>query len=315
MKYVKDTNTPRIQKQTLTCFDSDQLSDVVKGASFELQQLDKGSFNANLFSASLGKGVLDRGYYNLSVLTQGTFSKEYMTCGFIHETHSESRLNGEVVQKYDMSLSDKNEPLEFSLAPNSLWSSFQFKREDLLKTGILLPKNSSMIYHLDNNTKKDFTSQLNTIFKYLEEKDNTLFNADILYNHLVSIYAQALNHTTSQIHLQRNESKLLAKKIYHYLHDNAGEAIQMIHLTELTGKSERTVERIFKKHFAVSPYAYLKIHRLNRIRNYLMQVDDPSTVNITHIAMANGFMQMGYFASEYKKTFGETPSETLQRVI
>jgi AraC-like DNA-binding protein len=46
-----------------------------------------------------------------------------------------------------------------------------------------------------------------------------------------------------------------------------------------------------------------------------MQVDKPSTVNITHIAMANGFMQMGYFASEYKKMFGETPSETLRRVI
>ncbi|MEA3455016.1 MAG: helix-turn-helix domain-containing protein [Campylobacterota bacterium] len=88
----------------------------------------------------------------------------------------------------------------------------------------------------------------------------------------------------------------------------------MIHLTELIGKSERTVERIFKKYFNLSPYTYLKIHRLNRIRNYLIQANNPSTVNITHTAMANGFMHMGYFASEYKKTFGERPSDTLQRV-
>ena len=89
----------------------------------------------------------------------------------------------------------------------------------------------------------------------------------------------------------------------------------MIELTALTGKSERTVERIFKKHFSIAPYAYLKILRLHLIRKQLLQRDETVTTNIGDIAMKNGFMQMGYFASEYKKTFGEIPSETLPRAI
>jgi len=318
MKNTKEAGTPPIQKQTFTCFNGDQLSDVVKGASFELQQLDKGAFRADLFSASLGNGILDKGYYNLSVLTKGTFSQEYMTCGFVHEANKEGHLNGEVMHKHDILLCDEGGPLDYCLAPDSLWSTFQFKRNDLLKTGILLPKNSSTIYHLDKEMKKAFSLKLAEIFKVLEGTNETLspsVNPDMLYNHILEIYAHAFNHATSITHPKRTESALLAKKIYQYIHDNADEPLQMIHLTELVGKSERTVERIFKRYFNLSPYTYLKIHRLNRIRNCLMQADNPSTANITHIAMANGFMQMGYFCSEYKKTFGETASETLRLAI
>ena len=89
--------------------------------------------------------------------------------------------------------------------------------------------------------------------------------------------------------------------------------LQMIELTALTGKSERTIERIFKKHFGIAPYAYLKIHRLHLIRNKLIDARESIAVNIGDIAMENGFMQMGYFGSEYKKLFNETPSQTLQR--
>ena len=318
MKNTKESSTHSTQKKSLTYFDSDQLSDVIKGASFELQQLGKGAFRADLFSVSLGKGILDRGHYSRSVLTEGTFSQENMTFGFIHKANAEGHLNGEVMQQHDILLSDEGGPLDYHLAPHSLWSSFQFKHNDLLKTGIKLPKSSSTIYRLGEEMQKNFSFKLEGVFKYLEGTNKALspsINQNMLYNHILEIYAHTLNHITSITDLKRSESDLLAKKIYHYIHDNADEPIQMIHLTELIGKSERTVERIFKKYFNLSPYTYLKIHRLNRIRNSLMQADNPSAVNITYIAMENGFMQMGYFCGEYKKMFGETASETLKRAI
>ncbi len=89
----------------------------------------------------------------------------------------------------------------------------------------------------------------------------------------------------------------------------------MIELTALTGKSERTVQRIFKKHFGITPYSYLKIHRLHLIRKQLLQRDESAPANIGDIVMKHGFMQMGYFGSEYKKIFGETASETFQRMV
>jgi AraC family ethanolamine operon transcriptional activator len=292
MKHIKDINPPSIQKQTLTCFDSDQLGEVVKGASFELHQMDKGAFQADLFSASFGKGTLDIGQYNRSILTEGTFSSDSMIIGFLLDTKGESRLNGSSVKTHDMSLSDSGSPLEFHLSSDSLWSSFQFKREDLLKTGI----NWSDIFSYLKNSNHSQASSINTT---------------MLYNNLLSIYAHAISNTDSSTPLKRNESTLLAKKIYHYLQDHASEPIQMIELTALIGKSERTVERLFKKYFGIPPYTYLKLHRLHLIRKRLMQ-RDPTFINISHLAMENGFMEIGYFGREYKKTFGETPSETLK---
>lgn len=306
-----------IQKQTLTCFDSEQLSNVVKGADFELHQLDKGSFRADLLSISLGNGILDRGCYSRSVLTQGLFPQEYITCGFVHHAQKEGRLNGSSMQKYDMVLSDKGGVLDYHLAPNTLWSSFQFKPEDLQKTGITLGKNFSNIYRLDPQMQQTLSFGLSEAFRLLEKthEDHVSFiNKEMLYNHILSLYAHAFDQADETIHLKQDQSAFYAKEILYYIHTHANEPIQMIDLTALIGKGERTVERLFKKHFGIAPYAYLKIHRLHLVRKHLMQTD-PCAVNITHLAMENGFMQMGYFCSEYKKMFGETASETLSRGI
>ena len=95
MNNNQNYHVPSLNTRTLTSHDIDQLSDVIKGASFEIQQLDNGNFYTDLFSSSLRKGILDKGYYNRSTLTKATFPKEYMTFGFIHNTPIEGRLNGE----------------------------------------------------------------------------------------------------------------------------------------------------------------------------------------------------------------------------
>ena len=309
MKNDQNAHNPFINTQTLTYYDIDQLADVVKGASLEVHQLDKGNFYSDHVNVSLNKGVLDKGYYKRSTLTKGTFSQEYMTFGFIHDTPKAGRLNGESMHQHDILLSNENGPLDYSLAADSHWSSFQFKREDFLKTGIKLPSNDSIIYHLDTKTIHSFSRQLNAIFMHLQETEEAI-NSELLYNHILSLYAYAANQATSLRHLKRTESFLLAAKIYEYMHEHADEPIQMIHLTQLTGKSERTIERIYKKHFGVTPYTYLKLHRLHLVRNALMKQEDLNARNITQIAMENGFMHMGYFGNEYKKLFNETPTET-----
>ena len=309
MKNDQNAHNPFINTQTLTYYDIDQLADVVKGASLEVQQLDKGNFYSDHVNVSLNKGVLDKGYYKRSTLTKGTFSPEYMTFGFIHDTPKAGRLNGESMHQHDILLSNENGPLDYSLAADSHWSSFQFKREDFLKTGIKLPSNDSIIYHLDMKTIHSFSRQLNAIFMHLQETEEAI-NSELLYNHILSLYAYAANQTTSLRHLKRSESFLLATKIYEYMHEHSAEPIQMIHLTQLTGKSERTIERIYKKHFGVTPYTYLKLHRLHLVRNALMKQEDLNARNITQIAMENGFMHMGYFGSEYKKLFNEKPKDT-----
>ena len=306
----------QVQKQTLTCFDSDVLRDVIKGASFDLHQIGKGSFRADMFHASFGKGILDSAKYSNSILTEGTISKGNMTFGFIHDSKNESLFNGNVLQKHDVMMGDEGAPLASCISADTHWSSFQFKRNDLLKLGIILEKDNNKIFHFNKEIKADLSHKLGGVLNYLKREDDekvAQINKDFLYHHILGIYANAIDKNENISQLKRDESFMLSKKILAYINEHAHQAIQMIELTALTGKSERTVKRIFKKHFGITPYNYIKTHRLHLIRKQLLENDKTVTVNIGDIAIKNGFFQMGYFGSEYKKIFGETASETLRR--
>ncbi|UZM16854.1 helix-turn-helix domain-containing protein [Pseudomonas kielensis] len=67
----------------------------------------------------------------------------------------------------------------------------------------------------------------------------------------------------------------------------------------------------FRKYFALSPMAYLKKHRLNAVRQDLLEQGQAR--NISEVAMAWGFTHMGRFSAEYRKLFDESPSATVQR--
>jgi transcriptional regulator GlxA family with amidase domain len=57
--------------------------------------------------------------------------------------------------------------------------------------------------------------------------------------------------------------------------------------------------------------AYLRTVRMQRVREDLLKACDGDTVSA--IATRWGFFEFGRFAGQYRKLYGETPSETLRR--
>lgn len=78
-----------------------------------------------------------------------------------------------------------------------------------------------------------------------------------------------------------------------------------------SGASERTLRRGFNERFGLSPKSYLQAQRLIGVRRQL-RVSGPRT-NISDIANSWGFWHMGQFAADYKRQFGELPSQTPRR--
>jgi hypothetical protein len=62
---------------------------------------------------------------------------------------------------------------------------------------------------------------------------------------------------------------------------------------------------------ATSPVRYLRSARYVRVREALSRAEPEQSV--TEIALRWGFTHMGGFSVEYRKRFGESPSETLRR--
>jgi transcriptional regulator GlxA family with amidase domain len=85
-------------------------------------------------------------------------------------------------------------------------------------------------------------------------------------------------------------------------------------LSAAAGISQRTLLRAFRAVHGVSVHRRLQSIRLARARSMLSSTDAKSTT-VTEIAMRCGFLQLGRFSLLYRKTFGETPSETLNRAM
>ena len=76
--------------------------------------------------------------------------------------------------------------------------------------------------------------------------------------------------------------------------------------------TERTLQLAYRERFATSPAAFIKSLRLARVRSVLRR-SDPGQHNVGDIAADFGFWHLGQFASDYRRRFGERPSETLAR--
>jgi len=97
-----------------------------------------------------------------------------------------------------------------------------------------------------------------------------------------------------------------------YIRDHREQCITIKSLCVAAGVSERTLQYVFRERFDVTPKQFLMSHRLNSVRRDLRRIG-PS-VKISDIANRWGFWHMGQFARDYRRQFGELPSETLNRV-
>lgn len=96
-----------------------------------------------------------------------------------------------------------------------------------------------------------------------------------------------------------------------WLGHNLSEPIQLERLADIAGVRPRTLETHFRTFLRTTPLGWVQPMRLARARQQLLQASAEATV--TDVAAANGFSRLGRFAGEYRRTFGERPSVTIQR--
>ncbi|MGF1491839.1 MAG: helix-turn-helix domain-containing protein [Microcoleaceae cyanobacterium] len=104
----------------------------------------------------------------------------------------------------------------------------------------------------------------------------------------------------------------LVKQVENYMMANLDQPITLKDLCQELNTNQRSIFYGFQEVFGMSPMAYLKTQRLHGVRRKL-KVADPEIDSVTAIANQFGFWSVGHFARDYRKMFGERPSETMQQ--
>jgi AraC-like DNA-binding protein len=104
----------------------------------------------------------------------------------------------------------------------------------------------------------------------------------------------------------------LLRQAVDYIRDNAAHDIGVGDVAAAMYLSPRTVQYMFRRHLDTTPTAYLREIRLARAREELI-ASDRSVTTVAATAARWGFAHTGRFAVIYRRTFGESPHETLRR--
>jgi AraC-like DNA-binding protein len=101
------------------------------------------------------------------------------------------------------------------------------------------------------------------------------------------------------------------KRALDYMEAQLGSPITIADIAEASGIAGRTLFKHFQDFHRISPMQYLRSARFAKVREALIRAQPEESV--TAIAMNWGFSHMGRFSVEYRKRFGESPSESLKR--
>jgi len=96
-----------------------------------------------------------------------------------------------------------------------------------------------------------------------------------------------------------------------YIEANLDAAIGLPEIVAAAGVPGRTLIQHFRDFKGTSPMRYLRRARYRKVREALRDAEPEE--HITEIAAKWGFTHMGRFSVDYRRQFGETPSQTLRR--
>jgi AraC-like DNA-binding protein len=96
-----------------------------------------------------------------------------------------------------------------------------------------------------------------------------------------------------------------------WLRAHLSEPVELSSLAAVSGVPPRTLERHFRMFLGTTPLGWVRSMRLIRARHALLNAGPDDT--ITSVALTNGFGQLGRFAAEYRRAFGELPSRTMRQ--
>ncbi|HEY7884592.1 MAG TPA: helix-turn-helix domain-containing protein [Cellvibrionaceae bacterium] len=138
------------------------------------------------------------------------------------------------------------------------------------------------------------------------------FNEQLLQQVLLIATAQSADYTPLSL-AERLQAFHTCRKARSYIEECFGLDIvpSISAICRVVGVSERNLQYAFRAYVNMSPLAYLRACRLSSVRT-LLRTSNAATTTVTAVAMRFGFLHLGRFASDYKNTFGEFPSATLE---
>ena len=134
---------------------------------------------------------------------------------------------------------------------------------------------------------------------------------DLMTIALPELILKSIAKIADELPKQESRSRdIVFGKSLAYIHEHLDQKITTPQICSAIEISERNLRYIFKEMIGLSPMKYIKLIKLNKVRKEIINAKKKAEIHL--IANEWGFGHSGQFAADYKKLFGEFPSQTLK---
>jgi AraC family ethanolamine operon transcriptional activator len=163
-------------------------------------------------------------------------------------------------------------------------------------------------------TMSRFEGTLTTLLTQALRDPNILGSpeGDFLEGECLRAVIDALADSTADVKTRlppASRLKLL-KRAVDLMHERLDKPLTGLDLCAELGVNDRMLRRAFREEFGLGPLAYVRLMRMHEVRAALRAARGRDEA-VADIVRRWGFQRLGSFAAEYRRQFGELPSETL----
>jgi AraC-like DNA-binding protein len=280
----------------------------------------RGSFKARSTLFDLGRVYAQRVEEQLARIKHSELLRGGVL--FLTEPGPSMFMNGAQIGINQIAVVNPGASYTSRLSGATHWGAVTLAKEviddlDISETGGCLARSAEVTVLTPPPSALDRLRSLNVYMGWLAKTDHesaadTQLTHDLEYS-LVDTVHGILNMQASRSGpISRTHHRLIVDRFRTLLEAHADGPVDLANISRRIGISPRTLRLACQEHLAVSPLQYVFLRRMRSARRALLQAD-PDISRVTDIATDHGFWELGRFAVNYRKMFGESPSLTLRR--
>ena len=311
-----------IQISEVECSDADQLGEVYSGPHVRYLRSKAGPFHSQMKKAVLGELTFHTNHHESHMLMEGVNPGGLVAIGFQSLKSMPRLMLGESFTNADVFLAGPRAEHLATVLPG------QYTLQIFMPTKILQDELASRL----NRDLFDFTTQRYLLrlgkhrvrelidivalsFQTAHDLIGSVASAKAVEQMQKTLVEQVVSVLTAEENdLFRDYPSFTSNgwillQAREYFEEHEGSPVRLADVCQAVGVSQRALQVAFAEGLKISPMRYLKLRRLQAVRERLQRTSvDEMTVTLA--AREAGFVDLSRFSRDYKNLFGHLPSET-----
>ncbi|PWC12311.1 hypothetical protein B4923_10715 [Brenneria roseae subsp. americana] len=293
-----------------------QHSQLLADWSLRYDQISQGRFEGNIKEAWIDDIQFHEEQLSQAVFQSGKGRDETLCLGVFNMLSAEARWMGKSLTLQDVTWSYNGgelmlqTPDRSSIQVLSIPLSLLPDIANELPNAVYSVRDDALASRIRQQITATFNSIIDHPLQMASQQARQHFKSDL--RELVFAFFDVANRQNATIRHSQQKAQRVVRSAQEALIENRSMPLTMDELCLMTHTSRRTLQNCFEVVTGQSPAVFLKNMRLNGVKRTLVTSREP--LNISDVASQWGFWHLSQFTADYKRLFGELPSQTLKAI-